>query len=259
MWPPIALPLNWQSNKRKQNQSRRPKARDRASASALRESLARQRDIQAATETEREIEREMGKHELRESSSTLSLSLAPQSTSRLHRTCCVAPPCARRCQGSHAAAWSRCHYRCCSLCSQLLFACYLVPPLHPTQTGGGNLSAFCLWFCFCLCSGQHRGCRWRRRRRRRRRDANGGSTERGITIVAVLTFFSPCSCCFHASCYICSYMRSYMLNPCGEKAAPHTTTQNGKLTARNSQWVSAVRCVSHCTPVVCVCLTELSA
>lgn len=53
---------------------------------------------------------------------------------------------------------------CCSLCSQLLFACYLVPPLHPT------LLLLLLLALALLCFGQQplRRRRWQRRRLRQR-------------------------------------------------------------------------------------------
>jgi len=67
----LSLPLNWQSNKRTQTKiytTKRAKERVRGWVAPMKET-----EIAQKKETE--------KHELRES--------------RLHRTCCVAPPCAR--------------------------------------------------------------------------------------------------------------------------------------------------------------------
>lgn len=194
---------------------------------------------------QRQRQRELGKHELRESSSTLSLSLAPQSTiagcielvALRHLATLAGLSCRAAATATAAVAVA--------LCAPNYFLhATLCPHFTPH-----NLSAFCLWcclwFCFCLCSGQHtatatptatatattttttRRQRWQHRTRHHNRSC-------------VLTFFflppyPVVVAVVHASCYIRSYMRCYMLNPCGEKAAPHTTTQNGKLTARNSQ------------------------
>jgi len=111
----------------------------------------------------------------------------------------------------------------CSLCSQLLFACYLVPPLHPTQQQQQRISVrIALRYCFCcfyLAFGQQPTA------------TSTAAAARGST---VLTYFfcSFCSCLrvllLLLLCFMLYPMRCYMLymlNP-SKTDDPQSTIRN---------------------------------
>jgi len=118
----------------------------------------------------------------------------------------------------------------CSLCSQLLFACYLVPPLHPTQQQqqqqqqriSVRIALRYCFFCFYLAFGQQPTAT----------STAAAAAARGST---VLTYFfcSFCSCLrvlllLLLLCFMLYPMRCYMLymlNP-SKTDDPQSTIRN---------------------------------